>query len=134
MDRVIPFADRSRNGQVALVLIVPLLFGAVVGVALGVSAALYWALGILAGIGALLAGLEHPGWRGGALRGLVGGAVYGIGLLLAHEVSGAEEKVSLGEFPPALILITALLGSALGALGARVGAGRGVHRAAAEPE
>jgi hypothetical protein len=62
------------------------------------------------------------------------GAVYGIGLLLAHEVSGAEEKVSLGEFPPALILITALLGSALGALGARVGAGRGVDRAAAEPE
>jgi hypothetical protein len=124
VDRVVPFADRSRNAQIALVLIVPFVFGAVVGIALGISAAVYWALGGLAAAGALLAGLEHPDWRGGAIRGLAGGAVYGVGLLLAHEVSGAEEKVSLGEFPPALILITALIGSALGALGAALAARR----------
>jgi hypothetical protein len=43
-------------------------FGAVVGIALGISAGLYWALSALAAIGAGLAGLEHEDWRGGARR------------------------------------------------------------------
>jgi hypothetical protein len=118
MDRVVMFGDRSEAAQVVLALVVPFLFGAVVGIALGISAALYWALGALAGIGALLAGLEHENWRGGVLRGLVGGGVYGVGLLVLHEITGAEEEVSLGEFPAALILVTAALGAILSGLGA----------------
>lgn len=97
--------------------VVPFLFGAVVGVALGISAGLYWGLSALAAVGGVLAGLEHEDAKSGAKRGVLGGALFAAGLLLAHVLTGADEKVSLGSFPPLLIVIDALIGMGLGALG-----------------
>ena len=114
------FRDRPRPVQIILGGVVPLLFGAVVGVALGVSSGLYWGLAGLAAIGGVLAGLEHRDGWGGADRGLVGGAMFGLGVLLAHAIAGTEAKVSLGSFPPLLIVIDAIAGMFLGALGGRV--------------
>ena len=99
----------------------PFLFGAVVGVVLGVSAGAYWGLSVLAGLGAILAGFEHQDGWGGADRGLVGGALFGAGILIAHALAGATAKVSLGGFPPLLIVIDAIAGMLLGALGGRIG-------------
>jgi hypothetical protein len=113
----IPFSDRSREVQVLLAVIIPLVFGAIVGVLLGVSAPVYWILSLLAAIGAILAGLEHPDARSAALRGLVMGIVYGVALLLAHAVAGTHPKVSLGSFPPFVIVIDAIVGAILSALG-----------------
>jgi hypothetical protein len=118
--RPTPLADRPRSVQLLLAGLVPLLFGAVVGVALGISAGLYWALSALAALGGVLAGLEHAGWRAGARRVAIGGALFGLGVLLAHAVSGADAKVSLGSFPPLLIVIDALIGGLLGAIGGRL--------------
>ncbi len=118
MPETIPFADRGREAQALLALIIPFVFGAVVGVLLGVSAPIYWVLSLLAAVGAFLAGLEHPDARSGALRGLVMGVAYGVGLLLAHAVAGTHAKVSLGSFPPLVIVIDAIVGAALCALGA----------------
>ena len=100
--------------------VIPFAFGAVVGVALGISAALYWALSALAAIGGVLAGLEHTSRRGGVKRGLLGGALFAAGILLLHTLTGAEEKVSLGELPAFLIVIDAVIGAGLGLLGARL--------------
>ncbi len=114
------FRDRPRPVQIVLGGGVPLAFGAVVGVVLGVSAGLYWALAALAALGAVLAGLEHlDGW-GGADRGLVGGALFGLGVLVAHAIAGTHAKVSLGGFPPLLIVIDAVAGMFLSALGGRL--------------
>lgn len=114
------FRDRPRPVQIVLGGGVPLAFGAVVGVVLGVSAGLYWALAALAALGAVLAGLEHlDGW-GGADRGLVGGALFGLGVLVAHAIAGTDAKVSLGGFPPLLIVIDAVAGMFLSALGGRL--------------
>ncbi len=114
------FRDRPRPVQIALGGGVPLAFGAVVGVVLGVSAGLYWALAALAALGAVLAGLEHlDGW-GGADRGLAGGALFGLGVLVAHAIAGTHAKVSLGGFPPLLIVIDAVAGMFLSALGGRI--------------
>jgi hypothetical protein len=115
------FRDRPRPVQVALGGAVPLLFGAVVGVLLGVSAGAYWSLAVVAGLGAVLAGFEHEDGWGGADRGLVGGALFGLGVLLAHWIAGTHAKVSLGGFPPLLIVIDAIAGMLLGALGGRIG-------------
>ncbi len=115
-----PFSERSRPAQVLLAGVVPFLFGAVLGVVLGISAAAYWGLSALAAIGGVLAGLEHRDARGGAKRGLVGGGLYGLGILIAHAITGTDAKVSLGEFPPLLIVITAIIGALLGALGGRL--------------
>jgi hypothetical protein len=84
---------------------------------LGVSSGAYWALAIIAGLGAVVAGFEHQDGWGGADRGLVGGVLFGIGLLVAHAIAGTHAKVSLGGFPPLLIVIDAIFGMLLGALG-----------------
>jgi hypothetical protein len=117
------FRDRPRPVQIVLAGAVPFAFGAVVGIVLGVSAGVYWVLAVLAGLGAVLAGLEHQDGWGGADRGLVGGALFGLAVLLAHAIAGTHAKVSLGGFPPLLIVIDAIFGMLLGALGGRIARG-----------
>ena len=117
MPETIPFSDRGTGAQVLLALVVPFIFGAIVGVVLGASATAYWILSAVAALGAVLAGLEHPDPRSAAIRGLVIGAVYGIGVLLAHAVAGTHAEVSLGSFPPIVILIDAVAGAILAAIG-----------------
>ncbi len=120
MPETVPFSKRGRNAQVVLAILVPFVFGAIVGVVLGISAAAYWILSAIAAIGAVLAGLEHPDARSAAIRGVVMGAVYGIGVLLAHAVAGTDAKVSLGSFPPLLIVIDAIAGAVLSAIGGSI--------------
>jgi hypothetical protein len=115
--------DRPRPVQIVLGGAVPLLFGAVVGIVLGVDASAYWALSVLAGLGGVLAGFEHQDGWGGADRGLFGGALFGLGVLVAHAIAGTDAKVSLGGFPPLLIVIDAIFGMFLGALGGRLARG-----------
>ncbi len=98
----------------------PFAFGAVVGVVLGISAGAYWGLSVLAGLGAIVAGFEHQDGWGGADRGLVGGALFGAGILIAHAIAGTDAKVSLGSFPPLLVVIDAIAGMLLSAIGGRL--------------
>jgi hypothetical protein len=114
------FRDRSRPAQIVLGGVVPFLFGGGVGVVLGVSATWYWVLAGVAAVGGVLAGLEHRDGWGGADRGLVGGSLFGLGLLIAHAIAGTEAQVSLGKFPPLLIVIDAFVGILLGAIGGRI--------------
>jgi hypothetical protein len=114
------FRDRPRPVQIALGGAVPLVFGAIVGIVLGASSGAYWGLSALAALGAIVAGLEHRDGWGGADRGLVGGAIYALGILLAHAIAGTHAKVSLGGFPPLLIVIDAIAGMLLGAIGGRL--------------
>jgi len=119
MDAPPLFRNRSRPAQVVLGGVVPFTLGLVVGVVLGVSSAGYWGLAAVAAVGGFLAGFEHQDGWGGADRGLVGGAMFGTGILLAHAIAGTDAKVSLGSFPPLLIVIDAIAGMLLGALGGR---------------
>jgi hypothetical protein len=114
------FRERPRPTQIVLGLVVPTAFGALAGVLLGVSAAAYWVIGVIAFIGGILAGFEHADGWDGADRGLVGGTLYGSGLLIAHAIAGTDAKVSLPGFAPILIVVTAILGMLLGALGGRM--------------
>jgi hypothetical protein len=114
------FRDRPRPVQIVLGGVVPAFFGAVAGVLVGASVGGYWALAAVVSIGGVLAGFEHQDGWGGADRGLVGGAVYGTALLLAHAIAGTHAKVSLGSFPPFLAVVTAIIGMLLGALGGRL--------------
>jgi ABC-type Mn2+/Zn2+ transport system permease subunit len=109
--------DRPENIQVWLAVIVPLVFGAVVGIFLGTSATTYWILLAVATLGALLSGLEHDEVKEAAGRGAVAGAMFALGILAAHQLAGTDAKVSLGSFPPALIVIDAVAGALLATLG-----------------
>jgi hypothetical protein len=115
------FDDRSRPAQVVIAGLVPVALGALAGVLIGASAAAYWALGVLAGVGAVLSGFEHAGGWEAADRGFFGGLFYGVALLVVHRLVGTQAQVSLGSFPPLLALITAIAGMLLAAAGGRIG-------------
>jgi hypothetical protein len=117
------FRERPRSTQVILGLVVPTAFGALAGIVLGISAAAYWAIGLIALVGGVLAGFEHSDGWDGAGRGLVGGTLYGTGLLVAHAIAGTDAKVSLPGFAPILIVFTAIIGMLAGALGGRIRGG-----------
>lgn len=109
--------DRPENTQTALAVIVPLLFGAVVGVVLGASASFYWILLAVATLAALLSGLEHDELKEAAVRGAVAGAMFGLGIIAAHQLAGTDAKVSLGSVPAFLIVIDSIAGALLTTLG-----------------
>ena len=113
------FRDRPRPAQIALGGVVPAVAGAIAGALVGASSGAYWAYSVLAAIGSVVAGFEHQDGWGGADRGLVAGAIYGIALLVAHAIIGTHAKVSLGSFPPLLAVLTAIAGMLLSAAGGR---------------
>jgi len=114
------FRDRERPAQIVLGGVIPAIAGAIAGVLVGVSSGAYWGYGAFIAISGVIAGFEHlDGW-GGADRGLVAGAIYGASLLVTHAIVGTHAKVSLGSFPPFLIVITAIAGMLLSAGGGRL--------------
>jgi hypothetical protein len=119
--RAVPlFSERSRLVQVLSAVVAPAAIGALAGLALGWSATAYYLVGIVALIGGVFAGLEHRDGWGGADRGLAGGTLYGVFLLLAHVATGKNAKVDLPSFEPALVVFTAIVGMLAGALGGRL--------------
>lgn len=112
--------DQPRPVQIVLAVVAPALVGALAGVLIGVSTGAYWVVAVLGAVGQVVAGFDHlDGW-GGADRGLAGGAIYGVSLLLAHAAAGTHAKVSLGSFPPLFAVVAAIGGMFLGALGGRI--------------
>ena len=110
-------ADHPRAIQVFLAVILPIAFGAVTGYFLGVSEVTYFvlsAIGVLGGIGA---GFDHLGVKAGAKRGVLGGALFGASILIAHEIHGADAEAHLPDPAIVLVVVTTLLGVAFGALG-----------------
>lgn len=114
------FRDRSRFAQVLIGGVIPALVGAAAGILIGVSAAAYWVVAVLAAVGAFVAGFEHQDGWGGADRGFFGGLIYGVALLVVHAIVGTHARVSLGSFPPFLAVITTVVGAVLGAAGGRI--------------
>ena len=115
-----PFNERTEGQKVILGAVIPALVGGLAGFLVGVSAAAYWAVALLAAVGAFLGGFEHSGGWDAADRGFYGGVIYGTCLLLVHELIHSQAKVSLGSFPPLLVVVTALAGTLLSAAGGRV--------------
>jgi hypothetical protein len=126
------FRDRSRPVQILLGGVIPALAGALAGVLVGVSSGAYWGYGAFVAVATVVGGFEHQDGWGGADRGLAAGAIYGVALLLAHAIAGTHAKVSLGSFPPFLIVVTAIAGMLLSALGGWL-ARRGRERRGAAP-
>jgi ABC-type branched-subunit amino acid transport system permease subunit len=116
--------------QVLLVIVVPAMFGFLTGIVLGASAGVYIALNLLAAIGGFLAGFDHPTRGEAALRGVIGGSLFGEFILVAHEVTGAKEEVELPHPPILLVAFTLAFGVLLGMLGATLRARIGRRRAA----
>jgi hypothetical protein len=112
------FGELPLPVQAQLAGIGPFLFGAVVGLMLGESAAGYWALTALSVGGGIAGGFERAAPRSGAARGVLAGTSFGTGIVLAHAVSGDKALATVPSPLVLLILFAAVGGVALGMLGA----------------
>jgi hypothetical protein len=90
------FREQPRQAQLLAVVVAPAVIGAIAGVLLGVSSAAYWIVGLLAAMGAFVAGFEHLGGRDAAARGLFAGALYGIALLPVHAIAERVDEALRG--------------------------------------
>lgn len=126
--------DRPRPVQILVGGVIPVAVGALAGVMVGASAAGYWIVAAVAALGAFVAGFEHRDGWGGADRGFFGGIFYGIALLLVHAAIGNHAKVSLGSFKPLLVVVTAIVGMLLSALGGRLNRAQRERAGIVEPE
>jgi hypothetical protein len=123
--------DQPRWIQITLALIVPSAYGVITGFVLGHSEGGYLILGLIGILGGAAAGFDHDGTGTGAKRGLLGGTLFGVGILIGHELEGSEPQADLPHPAIFLLVITVGLGVILGAIGGRL-RGR-VERAAATP-
>jgi hypothetical protein len=111
--------SRPLPARIILAVAVPALFGGICGWVLGVNKTAYLVLSGLAIAGGYLAGQEHHRTVEGALRGLIGGSVFGATILAAHSIAGTAAKAQLPHPHIVLVAVTAGFGAGLGALGAR---------------
>ena len=118
------FSSLPRAVQVQLAGLGPLLFGGICGFLLGESAGGYLAGSLLAVLGGVAGGFEHRSWRPGAIRGLVAGLLFGVGLVGAHAISADPPLATVPSFEPLMIVFTTVIGAALGALGGALAARR----------
>jgi hypothetical protein len=113
------FEERSAAQQIIGAVVVTIIFGLVTGFALGWNEIVYYVLvGPIALAGGFLGGMEHRGVDEGALRGAMGGLVYGSFILLGLEILNEEPEAHLGDPQAGLVVVTTLVGSILGGLGA----------------
>jgi hypothetical protein len=87
---------------------------------LGLSEPIYLVLSVAGILGGLAAGLEHEYGLEGFYRGLLGGLLFGLGILLANGIIDKEPKAELPDPEVLLIVITGAFGAGLGTLGGRM--------------
>jgi hypothetical protein len=109
--------DRPPALQLVIAVVVPALFGLITGIMLGVSEPVYVVLSLAGVIGGIGAGFDHATPGEGAVRGVVGGVLFGVMILVAHELSGAHAKASLPHPAIVLAVVTTILGTLFGAFG-----------------
>lgn len=115
------FEDLPPAVQVQLVAGGAFLFGLVCGFVLSEGKTGWIVLQLVAAIGGFLAGLDHAGPRDGALRGLAGGFLFGLGIVIADAVTDKAPVASVPDPMVLMIVLTTLFGAALGALGGLLG-------------
>ena len=112
-------SDRPEGQGLIVSMVLPLVFGLITGYVLGVSEIGYLILSLLGIAGGYVAGLEHEYAIDGVYRGMLGGLLFGFGILLMHGLLDEEPKAELPDPEILVIAITATFGALLGWLGAR---------------
>ena len=105
MRYVVPqWAEMSPARRLFEGALLPLAFGLLCGLALGISEPLYLIGVVLALLGGIGGGAQYARRNDALLRGLVAGTLFGVGILLGFELGGeAEPKVELPD--PHIVLL-----------------------------
>src|SRR5947207_2510731 len=110
MRRLPPLMSEHPLGvQIALIGVVPAVYGAITGYFLGISEGVYLVLSIVGIVGGVAAGFDHVGVKAGARRGIAAGSIFGASILIAHEIHGKDAKADLPHPAILLIVVTTVL-------------------------
>ncbi|MEO3785902.1 hypothetical protein ABGB12_21450 [Actinocorallia sp. B10E7] len=102
------YSDMSPGRRAWEAIGAPLVVGAVCGLALGVASWLYYTGVVISVIGGLLVGSQHRALKGAVARGLVGGALWGVALLIVHALTDRQATARLPD-PQVIYLIFTIL-------------------------
>ena len=116
--------DRPFPLQLFLAIVLPVAFGVLTGWMLSTSEPGYLVLSLLGILGGIGAGYDHLGSDQGFVRGLLGGALFGLGILATHSLVDKVAKAHLVEPQWILVIITTILGGLFGAWGGSLRAKR----------
>lgn len=109
--------SRPAALQVVIAVVVPALYGLLTGYVLTADGTAYLVLSVLGVLGGIGAGFDHPRAGEGATRGLAGGMLFGVTILLGAALSGDAATADLPDPPGVLVVVTTVLGVVFGALG-----------------
>lgn len=109
--------DRPFPVQLVLALVLPVAFGVLTGWALGENETAYLVLSLLGILGGIGAGYDHLGADQGFVRGILGGALFGLSILAAHSLFDEVATAKLPDPQFILVIITTILGGLFGAIG-----------------
>ena len=110
-------ADRPPALRFALTYVTPVLGGFLTGVTLGLGIAAWVLANVLATLGGFGAGVEHDERADAARRGAIGGALFGLSLVLADAVVVDDRVATIAD--PAILqaLVTTTVGALLALAG-----------------
>lgn len=111
------FKTRSLGFKIFALVIAPLMYGAITGIALGASAAAYWVLIAIGVVAAISSGYEHDEPLAAMCRGSLSAALFTGGLLGILWITGSTPRVVLP--PPSVFLpMNCIAGAVICAAGA----------------
>jgi hypothetical protein len=109
--------ERPVGAQIALAVGGALVLGIICGVLAMVNETAYIVVSLLAIVGGIGAGFEHPTGDEGAVRGFCGGLVFGSAIVATVAVATGEVKANLPHPHVGLVVVTTVLGILFGAIG-----------------
>jgi hypothetical protein len=109
--------DRPFAAQLVLAIVLPVAYGLLTGFVLGQSEGVYLLLSVLGILGGIGAGYDHLGADQGFVRGVMGGLMFGVFILVGHSIFGQQAKAKIPDPHVVLVIITTILGALFGAMG-----------------
>lgn len=109
--------SRPFAAQLVIAIVLPIAFGLLAGYLLHHSETAYLVVSLVAVLGGVGAGFDHPGADEGFVRGVIGGLLFGLAILLGHSLFSGQAKADLPNPDGVLVVVTTILGAIFGAIG-----------------
>jgi hypothetical protein len=111
-------SERVPAVRVVLLYVLPVIGGLAAGATLGLAVWAWAVANVIATVGGLGAGLEHSDLAGAARRGVTGGVLFGLGVVVADALVVDDRVAALASPAILQLLVTGIAGTLLALAGA----------------
>ena len=109
--------ERPVGAQIGIAVGGALFLGIVCGILAMINEPAYLVISILAIVGGIAAGYDHPTADEGAVRGFCGGLVFGTAIIVTVAVASGKPEANLPHPHVGLVVVTTILGIIFGMIG-----------------